>query len=87
MTVTLNLPDDVAAELAARPDAEEFVAALVTDALMPSPKGPALASGAPLSIEDKIAAITADVPNEEWAKLPPDLSDHLDHYVYGTPKR
>jgi len=33
MTVTLNLPDDLAAEIAARPDADEFVAAAVADAL------------------------------------------------------
>jgi hypothetical protein len=40
-----------------------------------------------LSLEEKIAQIVAEVPEEEWAKLPPDLGDHLDHYVYGTPKR
>jgi hypothetical protein len=40
-----------------------------------------------LSIEEKIAAIVADVPEEDWARLPPDLSDQLDHYIYGTPKR
>jgi hypothetical protein len=39
------------------------------------------------SIEEKIEAIVADVPEEEWARLPPDLSDQLDHYIYGTPKR
>ena len=39
------------------------------------------------SIEEKIEEIMADVPEEEWAKLPPDLSDNLDHYIYGTPKR
>lgn len=33
MTVTLNLPDDLAAQLAARPDADAFVAAAVADAL------------------------------------------------------
>jgi hypothetical protein len=40
-----------------------------------------------LSLEEKIAQIVAEVPEEEWAKLPPDLGDQLDHYVYGTPKR
>lgn len=39
------------------------------------------------SIEEKIATIWADVPEEEWAKLPPDLSDQLDHYIYGAPKK
>ena len=30
---------------------------------------------------------SSNVPDEEWAKLPPDLSFNLDHYIYGTPKR
>jgi len=27
------------------------------------------------------------VPSEEWNRLPADLSENLDHYVYGTPRR
>jgi hypothetical protein len=38
-------------------------------------------------IEDELAAIAAKVPAEEWQKLPDDLLDNLDHYIYGTPKR
>ncbi len=37
-------------------------------------------------IEEVMAAIMADVPKEEWDRLPADLTDHLDHYIYGTPK-
>jgi hypothetical protein len=37
------------------------------------------------SIEEKIAEIVAEVPEQEWAKLPSDLGDQLDHYIYGTP--
>lgn len=37
-------------------------------------------------IEDKLAALAARVPNEDWERLPADLSDQLDHYVYGTPR-
>ncbi len=37
-------------------------------------------------IEDVIAEIAAEVPEEEWKKLPRDLSKNLDHYIYGTPK-
>jgi hypothetical protein len=39
------------------------------------------------SIEEKLAVLAADVPNEEWDKLPKDLSANIDHYLYGTPKR
>jgi hypothetical protein len=38
------------------------------------------------TIEDKLRAIWTDVPKEEWDRLPADLTDHLDHYLYGTPK-
>ena len=39
------------------------------------------------SIEDVIRELAAEVPRAEWDKLPRDLTDHLDHYLYGTPKR
>lgn len=39
------------------------------------------------AIEDEITRIWGDMPDSEWEKLPTDLSDDLDHYLYGTPKR
>lgn len=39
-----------------------------------------------LTIEEKIARIVADVPDDEWESLPADLNEHLDHYIYGTPQ-
>ena len=30
--------------------------------------------------------IAATVPDSEWAKVPPDLSKNVDHYLYGAPK-
>jgi predicted DNA-binding antitoxin AbrB/MazE fold protein len=38
------------------------------------------------AIEEKLRAIWADVPKAEWERLPADLTEHLDHYIYGTPK-
>ncbi|AGA24818.1 ribbon-helix-helix domain-containing protein [Singulisphaera acidiphila] len=38
-------------------------------------------------IWEEIAEITADVPDEEWNKLPADGAEQHDHYIYGTPKR
>ena len=46
----------------------------------------ALAESEP-TIEEKIATLFADVPESEWARVPLDLCDNLDHYIYGTPKR
>ena len=37
-------------------------------------------------IWDVAAEIAASVPDEEWAKVPADLSANLDHYLYGAPK-
>ncbi len=39
------------------------------------------------SLEERLSAIWADVLASEWTKLPYDLSYHLDHYIYGTPKQ
>lgn len=35
------------------------------------------------AIEDVISDIFKDVPDEEWDRLPPDLTDRLDYYLYG----
>jgi hypothetical protein len=39
-------------------------------------------NGDSTQIEDRLAAIWSDVPESAWAKLPTDLSEHLDHYLY-----
>jgi hypothetical protein len=39
------------------------------------------------NIEDILSVIAAQVPAEEWNKLPSDLSSDLDHYLYGTPRK
>ncbi|HUT53828.1 MAG TPA: hypothetical protein VM658_10595 [bacterium] len=37
-------------------------------------------------IWEVVSEIGASVPEEEWAKVPTDLSKNLDHYLYGAPK-
>ena len=39
------------------------------------------------TLGEKIKAITADVPDEIWEKIPSDGSEQHDHYIYGTPKK
>lgn len=34
-----------------------------------------------------ITEIARRVPDEDWARLPPDASYQLDHYLYGSPKK
>jgi hypothetical protein len=38
-------------------------------------------------IWEAIEEISMEAPDEEWAKLPSDLSENHDHYLYGVPKR
>jgi antitoxin component of MazEF toxin-antitoxin module len=38
-------------------------------------------------IWERVAALAADAPPEELAKLPADGAAQLDHYLYGTPRR
>lgn len=38
------------------------------------------------SIDKIFAAIAQDVPDEDWSRLPTDLSKNLDHYLYGSSK-
>ena len=52
-----------------------------------SGNGRGKASRYPLPILDKLKRIAAKVPREEWRRLPADLTDNLDHYLYGLPKK
>jgi len=38
-------------------------------------------------IEEIIRELAAEVPQAEWDRLPRDLTDNLDHYLYGTPRQ
>ncbi len=38
-------------------------------------------------IWEVIGEISAEVPDEEWAKLPTDGAEQHDHYLYGSPKK
>jgi hypothetical protein len=38
-------------------------------------------------IEEVLSDLAKEIPQEEWDKLPNDLNDNLDHYLYGVPKK
>ena len=40
-----------------------------------------------LTITEKMIERFSNVPPEERAKVPADLTDNLDHYIYGLPKK
>ena len=45
------------------------------------------AASAHKQIWDEIEELTANIPDEEFLKLPVDGAEQLDHYIYGLPKR
>lgn len=40
-----------------------------------------------LSITEKLLAMAEEMPTEERDKMPEDLADQHDHYIYGWPKK
>jgi len=46
-----------------------------------------VSSEAKKPIWEVVAEIGAQIPLEEWAKLPDDASINYRHYLYGAPKR
>ncbi len=50
-------------------------------------KQPVAASAVAPPIEAIAAELTRDIPAEDWNRLPADLIDQLDHYLYGWPRR
>jgi hypothetical protein len=52
---------------------------------------PAIGNGTEASdtrpIAEVLVEIAAAIPATELAQLPLDVTDQLDHYIYGTPKR
>lgn len=39
------------------------------------------------SVADVFASIADEVPDQEWAGVPSDLSKNVDHYLYGSPAK
>jgi Arc/MetJ-type ribon-helix-helix transcriptional regulator len=100
--MTIQLPEHVESSLRAAVVSGHFssIDAAMTEAanlLLQKLKRESAAVGSPALNEapdaehrliwDEILELTADVPDEEWDKLPTDLAEQHDHYIYGTPKR
>jgi hypothetical protein len=44
-------------------------------------------AGAAVPAWKQVLENMSDVPDEDFARMPADSSEQLDHYLYGTPKR
>ena len=69
--------------------ASMLVERLKLEHIQAKPPAPNQADAAPTHkpIWEVFQEISASIPDEEWAKLPTDVSEQHDHYIYGTPKR
>ena len=67
------------------PEKQQRVLSLVEELLKEKNGGQVRLSGRPLwEIAEEISA---QIPAEEWEKLPTDGAEQHDHYLYGSPKR
>ncbi len=83
MTLTIDLPDEQNAALAAKAraqgvSAEEYARQILAHDLELPPQR--------RHIWEVIAENMKDVPPEDFAALPKDGLSQIDHYVYGVPK-
>lgn len=65
---------------------ERLAHSIRAEAIAPAPQEQQ-AEAAHKPIWEVFQEISDSIPEEEWAKLPPDGAEQHDHYIYGTPKR
>lgn len=94
MTITIELPvelEERLAQEAARNGqaAPDYARMILAEQLKPSPDRPASSGGEanPRPIWQVAAETMQGVPEDELERLPVDLSENLDHYLYGAPKK
>ena len=90
--MSANLEKAILEKLQALPDAkQQEVLALVDNMLKEEEKSENPEKSAPREnvrpIWEIIQELSAQVPMEEWEKLPSDGAEQHDHYLYGSPKR
>ena len=84
--MSANLEQSILEKLQALPDdKQQEVLALVDEMLKENQKSPPPENVRP--IWEIITELSAQVPMEEWEKLPSDGAEQHDHYLYGSPKR
>lgn len=84
--MSANLEQAILEKLQSLPDERQReILALVSEMLQKEQEPLSLKNSRP--IWEIIAEISAEIPMEEWAKLPTDGAEQHDHYLYGSPKR
>ncbi len=84
--MSANLEQTILEKLQALPDnKQQEVLALVDEMLKENQEPRPREKIRP--IWEIITELSAQVPMEEWEKLPSDGAEQHDHYLYGSPKR
>jgi len=84
--MSANLEQAILEKLQGLPDSkQQEVLALVDEMLKETHEPSSRENVRP--IWEIITELSAQVPMEEWEKLPSDGAEQHDHYLYGSPKR
>jgi hypothetical protein len=84
--MSANLEQAILEKIQALPDdKQQEVLALVDEMLKEGHEPRSRENVRP--IWEIITELSAQIPLEEWAKLPTDGAEQHDHYLYGSPKR
>jgi putative addiction module CopG family antidote len=91
--MSITLSPDTERLIAQKVDEGHYKSAdeLVRKALELLPRDTALESSKELSsvadVLTLVKELTRDIPESEWEKVPRDLAQNVDHYLYGHPKQ
>src|SRR5438094_8343161 len=94
MTLVIDLPPDLERRLEEEAAlkgqaAQDYARTILAEQLRQPPvtEIPAEGKATVRPIWQVAAEIMRDVPDEELQRLPTDLAENLDHYLYGAPKK
>lgn len=84
--MSANLEQAILEKIQALPDEKQQEVLALVDKMLKEEQEPRPPKDV-RPIWEIIAELSAEVPMEEWAKLPTDGAEQHDHYLYGSPKR
>ena len=83
--MSANLEQAILEKIQALPDEKQQEVLALVDEMLREGQAPRPREKRP--IWEIITELSAQVPMEEWEKLPTDGAEQHDHYLYGSPKR
>ena len=83
--MSANLEQAILEKIQALPDKKQEEVLAIVDQMLKEGETQSRENARP--IWEIITELSAQVPMEEWEKLPSDGAEQHDHYLYGAPKR